>query len=191
MSKNNNAWASLMKSYYSNKVTSKHNTEVNTDYGDVLDKMYGNLGNQITEETVDEVPSHIVVDEEMEKYVEEHIVDDPEQIIETKIDAYDAAIAHGGGPIELQETQETHLDDGLSPRPVEEPDFTAEELEEFKRLNKIEDLHENNESTDIELEPNEVIVTEQPTETKVKKVKVTKPKTTKSSKSPRGPKSKK
>ena len=186
MSKNNSAWASLMKSYYSNKVTSKHNTEVNTDYGEVLDKMYGNLGSQITEEPVEEVPSHIVIDEETEKYVEEHIVDEPEQIIETEIDAYDAAIADGGGSIELQETQETHLDDGPTPRLVEEPDFTAEELEEFKRLNKIEDLHENNESTDVELEPNEVIVTEQPTETKVKKVKVTKP-----SKSPRGPKSKK
>ena len=191
MSKNNSAWASLMKSYYSNKVTSKHNTEINTDYGDVLDKMYGNLGNQITEETVDEVPSHIVIDEEMEKYVEEHIVDEPEQIIETEIDAYDAAIAHGGSSIELQETQETHLDDGPTPRPVEEPDFTAEELEEFKRLNKIEDLHENNEPNSIELKPNEVIVTEQPTETKVKKVKVTKPKTSKTSKSPRGPKTKK
>ena len=33
MSENNGAWASLMKSYYSNKVTSKHNTEINTDYG--------------------------------------------------------------------------------------------------------------------------------------------------------------
>ena len=186
MSENNGAWASLMKSYYSNKVTGKHNTEVNTDYGDVLDKMYGNLGNQITEETTEESPSHIVIDEETEKYVEEHIVDEPEQIIETEIDAYDAAIAHGGRPIELQETQETHLDDGPTLRPVEEPDFTAEELEEFKRLNKIEDLHENNGPTDVVLEPNEVIVTEQPTETKVKKVKVTKP-----SKSPRGPKSKK
>ena len=191
MSENNGAWASLMKSYYSNKVTSKHNTEVNTDYGDVLDKMYGNLGNQITEETTEESPSHIVIDEETEKYVEEHIVDEPEQIIETEIDAYDAAIADGGSSIELQETQETHLDDGPSIRPLEEPDFTAEELEEFKRLNKIEDLHENNEPTDVVLDPNEVIVTEQPTETKVKKVKVTKPKTTKSSKSPRGPKSKK
>lgn len=186
MSKNNNAWSSLMKSYYSNKVTSKHNTEVNTDYGEVLDKMYGNLGSQITEESVEEVPSHIVIDEETEKYVEEHIVDEPEQIIETEIDAYDAAIADGGSSIELQETQETHLDDGPTISPVEEPDFTAEELEEFKRLNKIEDLHENNEPSVVELEPNEVIVTEQPTETKVKKVKVTKP-----SKSPRGPKSKK
>ena len=186
MSENNSAWASLMKSYYSNKVTSKHNTEVNTDYGDVLDKMYGNLGSQITEEPAEEIPSHIVVDEETEKYVEDHIVDEPEQIIETEIDAYDAAIAHGGSPIELQETQETHLDDGSSSRPVEEPDFTAEELEEFKRLNKIEDLHENNEPNSIELKPNEVIVTEQPTETKVKKIKVTKP-----SKSPRGTKSKK
>lgn len=191
MSENNSAWASLMKSYYSNKVTSKHNTEVNTDYGDVLDKMYGNLGSQITEESVEEVPSHIVIDEETEKYVEEHIVDEPEQIIKTEIDAYDAAVAHGGSPIELQETQEMHLDDGPTTRPVEEPDFTAEELEEFKRLNKIEDLHENNEPTTVELEPNEVIVTEQPTETKVKKVKVTKPKTPKTSKSPRGPKSKK
>lgn len=191
MSENNSAWASLMKSYYSNKVTSKHNTEVNIDYGDVLDKMYGNLGNQILDEPVEEVPSHIVIDEETEKYVEEHIVDEPEQIIETEIDAYDAAIADGGSSIELQETQETHLDDGLSPRPVEEPDFTAEELEEFKRLNKIEDLHENNEPNSIELKPNEVIVTEQPTETKVKKVKVTKPKTSKTSKSPRGPKTKK
>ena len=191
MSENNGAWASLMKSYYSNKVTSKHNTEVNTDYGDVLDKMYGNIGNQITEETTEESPSHIVIDEETEKYVEEHIVDEPEQIIETEIDAYDAAIADGGGSIELQETQETHLDDGPTSCPIEEPDFTAEELEEFKRLNKIEDLHENNETTAVELEPNEVIVTEQPTETKVKKVKVTKPKTSKTSKSPRGPKSKK
>ena len=191
MSKNNSAWASLMKSYYSNKVTSKHNTEVNSDYGEVLDKMYGNLGNQITEETVDEVPSHIVIDEENEKYVEEHIVDEPEQIIETEIDAYDAAIAHGGSQIELQETQETHLDDGATISPVEEPDFTAEELEEFKRLNKIEDIHENNEPSVVKLEPNEVVVTEQPTETKVKKVKVTKPKTSKTSKSPRGPKSKK
>ena len=191
MSENNSAWASLMKSYYSNKVTSKHNTEVNTDYGEVLDKMYGNLGSQIIEESAEEVPSHIVVDEETEKYVEEHIVDEPEQIIETEIDAYDAAIADGGSSIELQETQETHLDDGPTSRPVEEPDFTAEELEEFKRLNKIEDLHENNEPTVVELEPNEVIVTEQPTETKVKKVKVTKPKTTKSSKSPSGPKTKK
>lgn len=191
MSENNSAWSSLMKSYYSNKVTSKHNTEVNTDYGDVLDKMYGNLGNQITEEPAEEIPSHIVIDEEMEKYVEEHIIDEPEQIIETEIDAYDAAIADGGSSIELQETQETHLEDGPTPRPVEEPDFTAEELEEFKRLNKIEDLHENNEPNSIELEPNEIIVTEQPTETKVKKVKVTKPKTSKTSKSPRGPKTKK
>lgn len=186
MSENNSAWASLMSSYYSNKVTSKHNTEDNMDYADVLDKMYGNLGNQITEEPVEEVPSHIVIDEETEKYIEEHIVDEPEQIIETEIDAYDAAIAHGGSPIELQEIQETHLDDGPTSRPVEEPDFTAEELEEFKRLNKIEDLHENNEPSVVELKPNEVIVTEQPTETKVKKVKVTKP-----SKSPRGPKTKK
>ena len=191
MSENNNAWASLMKSYYSNKVASKHNTEVNTDYGDVLDKMYGNLGNQITEDPAEETPSHIVIDEENEKYVEEHIVDEADQLIEIEIDAYDAAIAHGGGQIELQETQETHLDDGPTPRPVEEPDFTAEELEEFKRLNKIEDLHENNEPSVIELEPNEVVVTEQPTETKVKKVKVTKPKTSKTTKSPRGPKSKK
>ncbi len=186
MSKNNSAWASLMKSYYSNKVTSNQNSEVNTDYGEVLDKMYGNLGSQITEESVEEVPSHIVIDEETEKYVEEHIVNELEQIIETEIDAYDAAVAHGGNPIELQETPETHLDDGPTSRPVEEPDFTAEELEEFKRLNKIEELHENNEPNPIEPEPNEVIVTEQPTETKVKKVKVTKP-----SKSPRGPKSKK
>lgn len=186
MSKNNNAWSSLMKSYYSNKVASKHNTEVNTDYGEVLDKMYGNLDNQITEEPVEDVLSHIVIDEETEKYVEEHIVDEPEQIIETEIDAYDAAVADGGGSIELQESQETHLEDGPTSRPIEEPDFTAEELEEFKRLNKIEDIHENNEPTNVELEPNEVIVTEQPTETKVKKVKVTKP-----SKSPRGPKSKK
>lgn len=191
MSENNSAWASLMKSYYSNKVTSKHNTEDNMDYADVLDIMYGNLSNQMTEEPAEEIPSHIVVDEETEKYVEEHIVDEPEQIIETEIDAYDAAIADGGSSIELQETQETHLDDGLTPRPVEEPDFTAEELEEFKRLNKIEDLHENNEPTVVELKPNEVIVTEQPTETKVKKVMVTKPKMPKISKSPRGPKSKK
>ena len=176
MSKNNSAWASLMKSYYSNKVTSKHNTKVNTDYGEVLDKMYGNLDNQITEEPVEEVPSHIVIDEETEKYVEEHIVDEPEQIIETEIDAYDAAIADGGSSIELQETQETHLVDGPTPRPEEEPDFTADELEEFKRLNKIEELHENNEPKSVELEPNEVIVSEQPTETKVKKVKISKSK---------------
>lgn len=130
------------------------------------------------EESVEEpeVPSHVVINEETEKYVEEHIVDEPEQIIETEVDAYEAAIADGGCPIELQETQETNLVDGPTPRPVEEPDFTAEELEEFKRLNKIEELHENNEPKHIELEPNEVIVTEQPTETKVKKVKISKPK---------------
>jgi hypothetical protein len=44
------------------------------------------------------------------------------------------------------------------------PEFTPEELEEFKKLNGIED-------TDI--------VTDKPIETKVKKVKVSKPKSTK------------
>ena len=175
MSKNN-AWGALLKSYYSNKAANKHKNETNTNYGEVLDAMYGSLGDKKAEELVEEVPSHIVIDEEVEKYVEEHIVDEPEQIIETEVDAYEATVADGGRPIELQETQETHLVDGPTPRPVEEPDFTAEELEEFKRLNKIEELHENNEPKPVELEPNEVIVTEQPTETKVKKVKVTKPK---------------
>lgn len=175
MSKNN-AWGTLLKSYYSNKAANKHKKETNTDYSEVLDAMYDNLGGKKTEEFVEEVPSHIVIDEQVEKYVEEHIVGEPEQLIETGIDAYEAAIADGGHLIELQETQETHLVDGPTPRPVEEPDFTAEELEEFKRLNKIEVLHENNDSTHVEFEPNEVIVTEQPTETKVKKVKVTKPK---------------
>ncbi len=138
-----------------------------------------------------ETPSHVVIDEQVEKYVDEHIVDEPEQIIETEVDTYEAAVADGGHPIELQETQETHLVDGPTPRPEEEPDFTAEELEEFKRLNKIEELHENNEPKYVNLAPNEVVVTEQPTETKVKKVKVSKPKITKAPKSPRGPKSKK
>lgn len=172
----NNAWGALLKSYYSNKAANKHKKETNTNYGEVLDAMYGNLGDKKAEEPVEEVPSHIVIDEQIEKYVEEHIVDEPEQIIETGADAYEAAIADGGRPIELQETQETHLVDGPTPRPVEEPDFTAEELEEFKRLNKIEELHENNEPKLVELGPNEVVVTEQLTETKVKKVKVTKPK---------------
>ena len=175
MSKNNSAWASLMKSYYSNKATNKHKTE-NVEYGDVLDAMYDKLGSKAVEEPVEEVPSHVVIDEEEEKYVEEHIIDEPEQSIETELDAYEAAIADGGRPIELQETQETHLDEGPTTRPVEEPDFTAEELEEFKRLNKIGGLHENNEPKHVELEPNEIVVTEQPTETKVKKVKVSKPK---------------
>lgn len=187
----NNAWGALLKSYYSNKAANKHKNETNTNYGEVLDAMYGSLGDKKAEEPVEEVPSHIVIDEQVEKYVEEHVVDEPEQIIKTGVDAYEAAIADGGRPIELQETQETHLVDGPTPRPVEEPDFTAEELEEFKRLNKIEELHENNEPKHVELAPNEVIVTEQPTETKVKKVRVSKPKTTKATKSPRGPKAKK
>lgn len=176
MNENNGVWSSLMKSYYSNKVANKHKKEINTDYSEVLDAMYDNLGDKKSKESVEEVPSHIVIDEEVEKYIEDHIADEPEQLIETGVDAYEAAIADGGCPIELQETQETHLVDGPTSHPVEEPDFTAEELEEFKRLNKIEELHENNEPTHIELKPNEVIVTEQPTETKVKKVKVTKPK---------------
>ena len=154
MSKNN-AWGSLLKSYYSNKAANKHKNE-NAEYCDVLDAMYDSLGDKKAEEPVELGPAHIVFDDEVEKYVEEHIVDESEQIIETEIDAYDAAVAHGGRPIELQEIQD--------------------ELEEFKRLNKIEELHENNESKSVELEPNEVIVTEQPTETKVKKVKVSKPK---------------
>ena len=182
-------WNDFLKSYFnSNKTENEKNPRANNMQQ--FEELYYNSGKE-TEETNSEIPSHIVIDEDVEKYVEEHIIDEPEQIIETEIDAYDAAIADGGSSIELQETQETHLDDGPSIRPLEEPDFTAEELEEFKRLNKIEDLHENNEPNSIELKPNEVIVTEQPTETKVKKVKVTKPKTTKSSKSPRGPKSKK
>ena len=189
MSKNN-AWGALLKNYYSNKAANKHKKE-NVEYGDVLDAMYGNFGDKKVEEPVEEGPSHIVFDEETEKYVEEHIVDEPEQIIETGADAYEAAVAHGGHPIELQETQETHLVDGPTPCPVEEPDFTAEELEEFKRLNKFEELHENNEPKHVELAPNEVVVTEQPTETKVKKVKVSKPKAAKATKSPRGPKAKK
>lgn len=176
MSKNNSAWSSLIKSYYNNKVDNSHKNGTNTNYGEVLDAMYGNLGNTAVEELSEEVPSHIVIDEEAEKYVEEHIIDEPEQFIETEVDAYEAAIANGGYPIELQETQETHLVDGPTQEPVEELAFTAEELEEFKRLNKIEELHENNEPTHVELEPNEIVVTEQLTETKVKKVKVSKPK---------------
>ncbi len=190
MSKNNSAWGALLKSYYSNKAANKHKNE-NVEYGDVLDAMYDNLGSKTVEEPIEEVPSHIIIDEETEKYVEEHIVDEPEQIIETAVDAYEATVADGERPIELQETPEMHLPDCPTPRPVEEPNFTTEELEEFMRLNKIEDLHENNEPKHVELEPNEVIVTEQPTATKVKKVKVTKPKTTKTSKSPRSPKTKK
>ena len=174
MSKNN-TWGTLLKSYYSNKVANKHKKETNTDYSEVLDAMYGKLGDKKTEELVEEVPSHIVIDEQVEKYVEKHIVGEPEQLIETEVDAYEAAIAAGGQQIELQETQETHLVDGQTPRPVEKPDFTAEELEEFMRLNKIEKLHEIVEPTPAELESNEVIVTEKPTETKVKKVKVSKP----------------
>mgnify|MGYP003571241910 CR=1 FL=1 len=184
MSKNN-AWGALLKSYYSNKASNKHKKETNTNYGEVLDAMYDSLGGKKVEEPVEEVPSHIVIDEETEKYVEEHIVDESEQLIETEVDAYEAAIADGGRPIELQEIQETHLVDGPTPRPEEEPDFTAEELEEFKRLNKIEELHENNKPMHVELEPNEVIVTEQPTETKVKKVKVTKPKAPKTAGRPK------
>lgn len=174
MSKNN-AWGSLLKSYYSNKAANKHKNE-NAEYSDVLDAMYDMLGDKNMEEPAEEVPSHIVIDDETEKYVEEHIIDEPEQIIETEVDAYEAAVADGGRPIELQETQETHLVAGPTTPPVEEPDFTADELEEFKRLNKIEELHENNESMSVELASNEVIVTEQPTETKVKKVKISKPK---------------
>lgn len=187
MSKNNSAWGALLKSYYSNKAANKHKKE-NVEYGDVLDAMYGSLGDKKAEEPVELGRAHIIVDEEAEKYVEAHIADEPEQIIETEVDAYEAAIADGGRPIELQETQETHLVDGPTPRPVEEPDFTTEELEEFKRLNKIEELHENNEPKSVELEPNEVIVTEQPTETKVKKVKVTKPKAPKKAGRPKAKK---
>lgn len=143
-------------------------------YTSYEDAYFGHKEEKSVEEPED--PSHIIIDEEAEKYVEEHIVDEPEQIIETEVDAYEAAIADGRRPIELQETQETNLVDGPTTRPVEEPDFTDEELEEFKRLNKIEELHENNEPKQIELAPNEVIVTEQPTETKVKKVKISKPK---------------
>ena len=143
-------------------------------YTSYEDAYFGHKEEKNVEEP--EVPSHIIIDEEVEKYVEEHIVDEPEQLIETEGDAYEAAVADGGHQIELQEIQETHLDDGPTPRQVEEPDFTAEELEEFKRLNKIEELYENNEPKHIELEPNEIIVTEQPTETKVKKVKISKPK---------------
>lgn len=184
MSKSKYNWGSLLKSYYSNKVS-----KPTVEYDEVLNKMYDEKADNLDEETNN--PSHIVIDEQDERYIEEHIVDEPEQLIETEVDAYEAAIADGGRPIELQETQETHLDDGPTPRPVEEPDFTAEELEEFKRLNKIEELHENNEPKHVDLAPNEVVVTEQPTETKVKKVKVSKPKTTKAPKSPRGPKAKK
>lgn len=188
MSKNNSAWSSLMKNYYSNKVANKHKKETNTDYSEVLDAMYGKLGDKKAEELVEEVPSHIVVDEQVEKYVEKHIVDESEQLIETEVDAYEAAIAAGGQQIELQETRETHLVDGPTPRPVEKPDFTAEELEEFMRLNKIEKLHEIVEPKLVELESNEVIVTEKPTETKVKKVKVSKPKAPKKAGRPKAKK---
>lgn len=188
MSKNNSAWSSLLKNYYSNKAANKHKSEINTNYSEVLDAMYDNLGNKKIEELVEEVPSHIVVDEEVEKYVEKHIVDEPEQLIETEVDVYEAAIAAGRQQIELQETQETHLADGPTPRSVEEPDFTDEELEEFMCLNKIEKLHEIVEPKPVELEPNEVIVTEHPTETKVKKVKVTKPKAPKKAGRPKAKK---
>lgn len=182
-------WNDFLKSYFnSNKTENEKKPRANNMQQ--FEELYYNSGKE-TEETNSEIPSHIVIDEDVEKYVEEHIIDEPEQIIETEVDVYDAAIAAGYSPIELSETQETHLDDGPTSRPLEEPDFTADELEEFKRLNKIEEFHENNELIDVKLEPNEVIVTEQPTETKVKKVKVTKPKTTKTSKSPRGPKAKK
>ena len=80
MSKNNSAWSSLLKNYYSNKVANKHKSETNTNYSEVLDVMYGNLGNKKIEELVEEVPSHIVVDEQAEKYVEKHIVDESEQL---------------------------------------------------------------------------------------------------------------
>ena len=189
MSKNNSAWSSLMKNYYSNKAANnKHKSETNTNYGEVLEAMYGKLGDKKTEELVEEVPSHIVVDEQVEKYVEKHIVDEPEQLIETEVDTYEAAIAAGGQQIELQETRETHLVDGPTPRPIEEPDFTADELEEFMRLNKIEKLHEIVEPKPVELEPNEVIVTEKPTETKGKKVKVSKPKAPKKTGRPKAKK---
>ena len=187
MSKSKYNWGTLLKNYYANKVS-----KPTVEYDEVLNKMYGEKSENHDEETYN--PSHIVIDEQAEKYVEEHIIDDQEQLIETDIDAYEAAVVDGGQPIELQETQETHLDDGPTLRPVDEPIFTAEELEEFMRLNGIdgiEELHENNEPNHVELDPNEVVVTEQPTETKVKKVKVSKPKATKAIKSPRGPKAKK
>ena len=183
-------WNDFLKSYFnsSKKAENKKNPRANNMQQ--YEELYYNSGKK-KEDEKSEMPSHVIIDEQVEKYVEEHIIDEPEQLIKTEIDAYEAAVADGGRPIELEETQETHLVDGPTARPIEEPDFTAEELEEFKRLNKIEELHENNEPKPVELEQNEIIVTEQPTETKVKKVKVSKPKTTKSSKSPRSPKSKK
>lgn len=183
-------WNDFLKSYFNSDKKTENEKNPRANNMQQFEELYYNSGKK-KEEEKPETPSHVVIDEQVEKYVEEHIVEEPEQLIETEVDAYEAAIVDGGYPIELDETKETHLVDGPTPRPEEEPDFTAEELEEFKRLNKIEDLHENNEPKPVELEPNEVIVTEQPTETKVKKVKVSKPKTTKAPKSPRGPKSKK
>ena len=179
-------WNDFFNSY-ANSDKKKENPKA-SDMKQYEDAYYGSKKKT---ELESETPSHIVIDEQVEKFVEEHIIDEPEQIIETEVDAHEAAIADGGCPIKLQETQETHLVDGPTPAPEEEPMFTDEELEMFRRLNSIETLHENNEPKSVELEPNEVVVTEQPTETKVKKVKVSKPKTTKASKSPRGPKSKK
>ena len=183
-------WNDFLKSYFNSDKKTENKKTTQTNSMQQFEELYYNSGKK-KEEKKTEAPSHIVIDEQVEKYVEEHIVDEPEQIIETEVDACEAAVADGGCPIELQETQETHLADGPTPLPIEEPYFTTEELEEFKRLNKIEELHENNDPKSIELEPNEVIVTEQPTETKVKKVKVSKQKTAKAPKSPRGPKTKK
>lgn len=179
-------WNDFLKSYFNSDKKTENEKNPRANNMQQFEELYYNSGKKKEKEP--ETPSHVVIDEQAEKYTEEHIVDEFDQFIETELDAYEAAVADGGCPIEFQETQETHLVDGPTPRPVEEPDFTAEELEEFKRLNKIEELHENNDPKHIKLEPNEVVVTEQPTETKVKKVKVSKPKAPKKSGTPKSKK---
>lgn len=192
------SWNDFFNSY-ANSGKKKENKE-NSQASDMKQFEDAYFGSKKKTELEPETPSHIVIDEEAEKYVEEHIVNEPEQIIETEVDAYEAAVADGGCPIELQETQETHLVDGPTPEPKEEPEFTAEELEEFKRLNNIiedvdsdndgnyddtglplEEMYSEEELKTLKMLKDNVnkVVEEQPVETKVKKVKVTKPKTPK------------
>lgn len=176
-------WGSFINNYFKpqkNEVKEEKDVEINTGYNSWEDDYYNSYNKSDNKKA-----NHITDEEEYAKFVEEHMVDEGENI-ETIQDMMDDAM-FDGQPIELQETQETHLEDGVALHPADEPEFTAEEIEAFKALNKINEVHEINEQNVIDAAiPDET----RTVETKVNSVKISKPKVQKPVKNNKEPKAK-
>ena len=153
---NNNGWGNLLRSYFKplTKKEKQPEKKINTNYNK-FEKIF--YGTQEVDATEPEIPN-TEYKKEMEKEVElaKQYLGEHENEIVTPINDYNAV----------------------------SDDFTTDEIEEFKKLNGINDATAEISITDSVQEEHidENIVIEQPTETKVKSVKVSKPKTTNESK---------